>query len=165
MRFFLFFSFFLSSLYLKSQVGEFGIGASCVYQKWKENFDLAPNVSVGVNKTLFTFSHTLSKGEGKQLSDLGGSDWVVAGEMKRTFGIGYFIRVEEDMSLWIVPVLGASFVSEILQTNNGWIYGQAKIKPSARIDIRYTPQTTGLGYFISFGNVENGSIGLTWRYK
>lgn len=148
-----------------AQSGDFGVGSAAVYQRWKQAFDPAPMVTVGVNKTLFSFSATLTRGEGKKLNDLGGSDWNVTGRSFKTLSVGYCLKPEEDIDLWIVPTVGCSFVSDILQTNNGWVYGQPTYMPAFRIDVRYTYPKSGLGFWIGFGSIELGSIGITWRYK
>jgi hypothetical protein len=155
----------LLNIQIYSQSGEFGIGAACVYQKWTGKFVPAPMVNVTVNRTLFSFSTTLNTGRGKKLSSLAGSDWLVTGKSMKTIGIGYFLKPEEDLPLWIVPVVGGSFVSEILQTNTGWIYGQPRIIPAFRIEIHHTFEKSGIGYWLGFGSIEMGSIGITWRYK
>lgn len=147
------------------QSGDFGVGSAAVYQKRKDAFDAAPMVTIGVNKTIFSFSATLTRGEGTKLNDLGGSDWIVTGRSFKTLSVGYCLKPEEDIDLWIVPTVGCSFASDVLQTNNGWLLGQPKYLPAFRVDVRYNYPKTGLGFWIGFGNIELGSIGITWRYK
>ena len=154
----------LLNLQSHSQSGQYAIGTAAIYQRWAQKFEVAPMISVGVNRTLFSFSTTLSRGEGKKLSSIVGSDWNVVGKSMRTLGIGYFIQPEEDIPLWIVPVIGGSLVSEILQTNNGWVYGQPTIVPAFRVEVRHIFKKSGIGYWIGFGSIELGSIGIIWKY-